>query len=270
MDIAVVVLLMGAVASAQPALTLQYSNDSITNIVHNVYQPKAARYWAGPNGVYEFLDLVNTARAAAALNVSMLFIQPTDAALVYNLVSNPPCAIKASVNDYIHNETSAQEFICCHLQSLSAPGLDDLMVQISQYILSQTSTASVAPRVLDYIANVQLLRDTEFLSITAGICKDDLRIHNPESQTVRAEMIGQILGGILRTYRYVAARAVSLQGCLGNPTIATGCIFNAPIPFFALTPNFAFSSYDPYYQSICGLPALVAFEQYRAAPGYCL
>jgi hypothetical protein len=251
-------------ANAQQNETVQNANASVTAAVPS-YNSKANRYWYGPNGVIDFFALVNDARATAALNTSSLFPSPSDAATVLQLLSSPVCPYTTNGSFYFTNFTAAEQFVCCHLTVLDSPGWDNIMTQLQTYFFQPGYIPySFEPRVVDQLYNVATLRAIETESIDTRVCKDDLRIHNPETDILRAQLLGQILGVILRTYNYITARCVALQTCLAYPTVTTGCATNiGPILNADVTPNMNFVNYDLFFQNICGPGALAAFNTYQ-------
>lgn len=243
--------------------TIQNANASVTAAVP-AYNSKAHRYWYGPNGMIDFFGLVNDARASAALNTSSLFPSPTDAANMLQLLSTPQCPYTTNATFYYYNMTAAEEFVCCHLTVLDSPGWDDVIIQLQHYFFYPGYTPySFESRVVDQLYNVASLRVIETESIDTRVCKDDIRIHNPETDILRAQMLGKILGVLLRTYDYISARSQSMQTCLTYPTLSTHCVTNiGPTLGGDIAPNMDFVNYDLFFQNICGPAALAAFNTY--------
>lgn len=252
---------MAARSMAQQNQTIQNANASVTAAVPS-YQNKATRYWYGPNGVIDFFEQVNDARAGAAMNTSLLF--PLDGAAVFSLLADPACPFTTNASFYYYNMTAAEAFICCHLTVLNAPGWDDIMAQLQHYFFSPAYVPDgFQGRVVDQLYNVQILRTIEAEVVNTRACKDDLRIHNPESDVLRAELLGQMMGEILRTYNYIGATAISLSTCMNYPALTTGCATSTgPLLGVDIIPNMQFVAYDAFFQSICGAGALTAFNTY--------
>jgi hypothetical protein len=249
----------------QRSTTIANANMSIDMAVPK-YRVLANRYWFGPNGVVDFMDLVNAAQARAAFNTSLLFPNGTDAQQVYTLMSGG-CDINAGgAAYYFTNGTASQAFICCHLSKLNNPGINLFMVDLDAYFMGAPSGESFQARVVDQIYNVQRLREVEVEGIQVTVCKDDVRINNAELEILRAELIGKTLGIVLRLYQYINARAVSLYGCINQITAATGCANNVgPKLGIDVVLDFNFLAFDSFFQSVCSTQALTAFELFRTS-----
>ena len=270
----IIIVLLALIASDNICLgqrlnTLIYTNQSIDRAAPK-YQAVADRYWSGPGGVLDFFYLVNGIRAQSAVNISNLFSNLTDVSTILSEFSTP-CPYVDDALYHNNNQTAAQEFICCHLSVLVYPGMTGFMARLEQYFWGYPSGDYVNMIVTEQLWNVRELRQTEEQEIQVRRCKDDLRIHSPETETLRAEQIGHILGAIYRVYMTLLARAYSLQGCLSASTTLTGCLTSAAPALYVdiAAPNSKFVEYDPFFMEMCGGDALSAFETVRSTPTAC-
>jgi len=268
---------------AQQSKTIASANQSIDNAVPD-YRIISNRLWFGPAGVGEFLNLVYSLQNNAALNISILYSNNTEAVAVFNSISNPQtqACIAAPFNYsngqelaqlFFSNETALEQYLCCQLSIFNTPGLSAFMTDVERYFfgLSQSSGwINYQSDVVTAIGNVNQLRTIVSKSIISAACKDDKRIHVNETQTLRAKLTGGILGVITKLYTFAQARASSLQGCLTAPTAMTTCINDVGLTLgFLGLPNYDFLPYDGFFQPVCGQSALASFEAFSQTPITC-
>jgi hypothetical protein len=256
---------------AQRSKTIAASNQSITNSVNN-YQAIANRLWFGPKGVGEFIKVLAALQTQMALNVSSLYTNSTsDSQDVFASLFAPQTEtcmmnVTRNVNDLYNNETALELYLCCVLSPFNAPGIGAFMGNVESYFMgpSQNTWAGFQNDIIISVNNIQMLRSVVANSIQAKMCKDDIRIHVPQTQSARAELAGQIMGVVVKTYTYVISRALALQGCFLNQTSVTGCAFNTSLTTAEVAaPNYSFLAYDQFYQSTCGYQSLLAFDIFQ-------
>lgn len=261
----------------QRSKTIESANQSITNVVPD-YQVVAGRIWFGPKGVSEFVVLVTVTQTLMAANASALFSNASSSSAdVFSALALPQtqsCLLGVSYDplDFYNNETALELYLCCLLSPLNAPGIGAFMNNVETYFMggSQSTWTNFQNDVNVAIENVSQLRAIVTNSIESKVCKDDKRIHTPQTQTLRATLTGQILGSVIKILKYVNARAVSLQGCITNPVVSTGCVTNTePTTSLIPLPAYKFSDYDATFQATCSYASLAAFELFKASTTSC-
>lgn len=200
--------------------------------------------------------------AAAAL--AALYTAPDDAQLVAAL-TEPHCAV-APFPDYLANETLIYDVLCCHARKVRGPALAQLLTQLVT-VFHGTPADLLGERGEDALQNIQLFYENDFVFLAARECKDDVRIHIPETFLLRAIAVDRILGQLHRAYTLAHDKALSLASCLAQPLVDTGCTANTPTTLAAAAPNTLFAPRDAHYLGICGAAPLAALESARLTVG---
>jgi hypothetical protein len=261
-----VLLALIAGATAQVSNTIASADESVTEVVP-VYDNRAERAWLGPNGNEELFQQANAARAALAVYMAPL-VGGATAAVIAAALSTDACPVAADPTVYMVNATAYQAFLCCQLQPFLLPGLPAIVAAVYAHFLPGApmldwSTATG----LSGVAQIRVI-DTNSTNIVR--CKDDVRIHVPESLELQALTVAGIMGEIMRSLEYAAEIAQDLAVCLA-PSPPSACLSSAPAPLTAANAAamLSFYQYTPPYIATCSQAALAAFEAFRTSTTWC-
>lgn len=265
---------------SQRSKTIDDASQSINKTVPD-YQIVSKRSWFGPGGIGDFIDLVTAINSGFASNTSTLFTAGNSSQAVYESLLLPNaqmCLPNSTFVDgattakiFYANETAAEQYLCCQISVFNSPGVNAFMQTLQGVFLSAPNTwASFEEDQSLLIANIAELRSVVTQSIVTGACKDDKRIHYYETQIMRAELIGKIMGLIVKVYNYALSRSLVMASCLGQSTSLTTCAQNTPADVVNTgLPNYQFLPFDNFYQNTCGFASLATFENFKDSPISC-
>jgi hypothetical protein len=260
-------LALAASAGAQQIQTINQASQSVTNIVP-VYQNRAARAWLGPNGVHTLFNALNSAAANLTLALTPLLADPGAVAAVAAAVGAASCPVNPDPLVYMQNATAYQEFLCCQMAPWSMPGMPAVVQAVYSYFLPGVpdidwSTAAT-------VKSLHQIRALDVNITNIQRCKDDVRIHIPESEDMQARNVAVLAGTVLRSVEYSTYLFETAQPCL-SASPPSACISTTPSPISAATVTSLLSFYESNsaFQRACGAATLQAFETYRTATTWC-
>ena len=254
-------------AAGQVSKTIASADNSVTDIVP-LYDNRAARAWLGPNGMHELFLQLDAARLTLALDAAPLVGNATAAAIADALSTDDACAVAPDPAVYMANATAYQAFLCCQLAPWQLPGMPAVVAAVYAHFLP--GAPALEWSAATGVAAVAQIRALDTNSTNIYRCKDDTRIHVPESQLIQARTVASVAGQVLRSLQVAAEVLQAVAACLGA-TPPAACLASTPSPLSAGTAAamLAFYQASPPYQQTCGTPALVAFEAFRTSTTWC-
>lgn len=204
------------------------------------------------------MNQLNTQWDALVSDMASVFV-PSDALLVNTTLLSPVCIVQSATTHRLDG-TPSHAFFCCHRGRLSP--LLKIFTQAQTHFFGQTDTF-FSWSLEEFILNIKNSMLNDMQGFVWKTCKDDIRIHIPEQNYVRALGYFLVGGSTSSLYDFIDISIQSFKGCITQIPPATRCISTSAIGPGSINTTFLEIENNAVFRNFCSTQALDAFDSFQ-------
>jgi len=252
MILAALLLLATALQTQAQSDLLDPLNDTIAS---DAAQFRTTAYTEYPQLAAQFVDLQRALNST--INTIAQLYDPSERSLVTDgLWLGNDCPV-ANHLSYMMNSSKLHETLCCHVQHLRFPAIINALKVAQTYFLGVNFGTVQTTQFLRQMAELEQITVP---CATYSECLLDRRIIDWECAVRPIRPASEFVEDMIDAHTHIAYDAYSLQGCLGVPTLDSGCANNNYLTVAIAPPLVNFTNYDKAFLQICGAKTLVNLQ----------